>query len=130
MVLGRLGQLFVGPDRGNTFHGPDTVDLGQELLGRIPTAWGDPERRNAADTQGGPDQRKKGNHYGFLDLHDRLRREGRLLLTDTSTYGTFVNDVKVAGETELAVGQSIRVGSPGEKLQVITCLENDETPLA
>jgi len=57
-------------------------------------------------------------------------REGRLVLTDTSTYGTFVNDAKVAGETELVVGQSIRVGTPGEELQVITCLENDETPVA
>jgi len=56
-------------------------------------------------------------------------RNGRLVLTDTSTYGTFVNDVKVAGETELVVGQAFRVGTPGEELQVITCLENDETPV-
>jgi hypothetical protein len=55
------------------------------------------------------------------------RRDGRLVLTDTSTYGTFVNNIKVAGETELTVGQIIRVGTPGEELQVITCLENDET---
>ena len=57
-------------------------------------------------------------------------RKDRLVLTDTSTYGTFVNDVKVAGETELVVGQSIRVGTPGEELQVITCREYDETPIA
>jgi len=57
------------------------------------------------------------------------RRNGRIVLTDTSTYGTFVNNVKVAEEIELAVGQSIRVGTPGEELQVITCLENDETPV-
>jgi len=38
--------------------------------------------------------------------------------------------VKVVGETELTVGQSIRVGTPGEQLQVIACLENDETPVA
>jgi hypothetical protein len=59
-----------------------------------------------------------------------VRREGRLVLTDTSTYGTFVDGVKVIGEAELTVGQSIRVGTPGEKLQVIACLENDETPVA
>jgi hypothetical protein len=58
------------------------------------------------------------------------RREDRLMLIDTSTYGTFVDGVKVAGETELTVGQSIRVGTPGEKLQVIACLGNDETPRA
>ena len=58
------------------------------------------------------------------------RRAGRLVLTDTSTYGTFVDGAKVAGETELAVGQTIRVGTPGEKLQVIACREHDETPAA
>jgi hypothetical protein len=72
-----------------------------------------------------------GRTEGVSRHHCRVaHREGRLILTDTSTYGTFVNDVKVAGETELAVGQSIRVGTPGEKLQVITCLEKDETPVA
>ena len=56
-----------------------------------------------------------------------MRRDKRLILTDTSTYGTFVNGVKITGETELAVGQSIRVGTPGEELQVIACLDDDET---
>jgi FHA domain len=58
-----------------------------------------------------------------------VQQEGRLVLIDTSTYGTFVDGVKVAEETELAVGQSIRVGTPGEKLQVIACLDNHETPV-
>jgi len=57
-----------------------------------------------------------------------LRREGRAVLIDTSTYGTFVDGIKIAGEIELTVGQSIRVGTPGEELQVIACLDNDETP--
>jgi hypothetical protein len=56
-------------------------------------------------------------------------REGRLMLTDTSTYGTFVDGIQVTGETALTVGQTIRVGTPGEELQVIACQENDETPL-
>jgi hypothetical protein len=55
------------------------------------------------------------------------RRAGRLMLSDTSTYGTYVDGSKVNGETELTVGQTIRVGSPGEKLQVIACLDDDET---
>jgi pSer/pThr/pTyr-binding forkhead associated (FHA) protein len=57
-----------------------------------------------------------------------VRQVDQLVLTDTSTYGTFVDDVKVAGEITLAVGQTIRVGTPGEQLQVIACLDNDETP--
>jgi hypothetical protein len=58
------------------------------------------------------------------------RRAGRLVLTDSSTYGTYVDGNKVSGETELTVGQTIRVGTPGEKLQVIACLDDDETPTA
>lgn len=58
------------------------------------------------------------------------RRAGRLVLTDTSTYGTYVDGDKVHAETELGVGQTIRVGTPGETLQVITCLDDDETPAA
>jgi FHA domain len=82
-------------------------------------------------SSGTPGIRIHGRTEGVSRHHCTVaRRKSRLILTDTSTYGTFVNDVKVAGETELTVGQSIRVGTPGEKLQVITCLENDETPLA
>ncbi|MGD9330595.1 MAG: FHA domain-containing protein [Desulfobacterales bacterium] len=57
-------------------------------------------------------------------------REGRPILTDTSTYGTFVDGVRVNGQAPLTLGQTIRVGAPGEQLQVIACLEHDETPLA
>jgi hypothetical protein len=58
------------------------------------------------------------------------RRADRLVLVDTSTYGTYVDGKKVNDETELTVGQTIRVGTPGEKLQVIACLEDNETPTA
>ena len=50
-----------------------------------------------------------------------------VLLTDTSSYGTRVDDVPVAGRTVLKVGQTLRIGSPGEILQAIACLPNDET---
>ena len=73
----------------------------------------------------------RGRTEGVSRRHCRVeRRAGRLVLTDTSTYGTFVDGAKVAGETELAVGQTIRVGTPGEKLQVIACREHHETPAA
>jgi pSer/pThr/pTyr-binding forkhead associated (FHA) protein len=80
---------------------------------------------------GGTGIRIHGHTEGVSRHHCTVaRRGGRLLLIDTSTYGTFVDGVKVDGEIELTVGQSIRVGTPGEKLQVIACLDNDETPPA
>ena len=59
-----------------------------------------------------------------------VQQDGRPVLIDTSTYGTFVDGVKIAGETELRAGQTIRVGTPGEELQAIACLVDDETPNA
>jgi hypothetical protein len=72
-----------------------------------------------------------GRTEGVSRHHCRVAlKKGRLKITDTSTYGTFVDGVKIAGERELGVGQSIRVGTPGETLQVIACLDTDETPTA
>jgi predicted component of type VI protein secretion system len=59
-----------------------------------------------------------------------VQQDGRPVLIDTSSYGTFVDGVKIAGETELRAGQTLRVGTPGEELQVIACLVDDETPNA
>ena len=50
-----------------------------------------------------------------------------VLLKDFSTYGTFVDDVRVKESIALQLGQIIRVGTPGEKLQLIACLSIDET---
>jgi hypothetical protein len=73
----------------------------------------------------------QGKTAGVSRRHCSVTRRGnRLVLSDTSTYGTYVDGDKVDGETELTVGQTIRVGTPGEKLQVIACLDNDETPAA
>ena len=58
-----------------------------------------------------------------------VRRDHEVLLTDTSSYGTRVDDVPVAGSTILKVGQTLRIGSPGEILQAIACLPNDETTI-
>jgi hypothetical protein len=46
-------------------------------------------------------------------------RDGELVLQDQSRYGTFVNEVRVAGELALRPGDVIRVGTPGVELQVI-----------
>jgi len=42
-----------------------------------------------------------------------------------SAQGTFVDDKQVNGSIALKLGQIIRVGTPGEQLQVIACVELD-----
>lgn len=53
-----------------------------------------------------------------------LRRDGRLLLEDHSSYGTYVNGEKVRGTRPLSVGDRIRLGKPGEELQVIVLMDS------
>lgn len=56
-------------------------------------------------------------------------RGNKIVLNDHSTYGTYVNEIPVAGTTKLELGQVIRVGTPGETLKLIACLDTapDET---
>jgi hypothetical protein len=49
------------------------------------------------------------------------------VLNDHSTYGTFVNEKPVDEQTILSLGQIIRVGTPGEELKLIACVDTDET---
>ena len=49
------------------------------------------------------------------------------VLIDHSTSGTLVDEIPVSGATILSVGQTIRVGTPGEKLLLIASLETDAT---
>ena len=58
-----------------------------------------------------------------------LRKDRQVLLTDTSSYGTLVDDVPVTDRRALAVGQIIRIGKPGETLQAIACLSDHETTI-
>lgn len=46
--------------------------------------------------------------------------EGRCVVEDSSRYGTFLNGHRISGSTVLQVGDSLRVGSPGFELQLIT----------
>ena len=55
------------------------------------------------------------------------RRNKEVVLIDQSTHGTFVDETRVTDTVVLKLGQIIRVGNPGEKLQLIACLEKDET---
>ena len=54
-----------------------------------------------------------------------VRRDGELRLRDSSRFGTFVNEKRVRGETVLRPADIIRVGSPGEELQVISVEAHD-----
>ena len=51
--------------------------------------------------------------------------EGDIVLHDTSTEGTFVDEQRVNESMALKLGQIIRVGAPGEQLQVIACVKNE-----
>jgi hypothetical protein len=52
-------------------------------------------------------------------------KENGVWLEDQSTYGTFVNGEKVSGRVLLKVGDKIRIGTPGEELQLITLVASD-----
>ena len=57
---------------------------------------------------------------GVSRLHcEVILRDGELKLRDLSSYGTFVNERRVAGETTLNRADVIRVGSPGAELHVV-----------
>jgi hypothetical protein len=49
-------------------------------------------------------------------------QDGQAFVTDHSTYGTFVNDERVGGRLALRVGDDLRLGAPGVKLQLIRVL--------
>jgi predicted component of type VI protein secretion system len=58
---------------------------------------------------------------GVSRLHcEVVLRDGELRLRDLSSFGTFVNERKVAGETVLSRADVIRVGSPGDELHVVS----------
>jgi hypothetical protein len=52
---------------------------------------------------------------------------GQAVINDLSTDGTFVDDIRVDQTMNLRNGQIIRMGTPGETLQLIACLDTDET---
>ena len=71
--------------------------------------------------------RIEGELAGVSRRHCSIQRRGeQTILTDHSTYGTFVDGEQVTGTALLRLGQVIRVGTPGEELQLITSLETDE----
>ena len=67
-----------------------------------------------------------GQHQAVSRSHcEVMRQDGELRLKDSSRFGTFVNEKRVRGETVLRPADVIRVGSPGEELQVIAVEAHD-----
>ena len=78
-------------------------------------------------TRDGVDVPIKGELAAVSRKHCSIQRRGKeVILTDHSTYGTFVDGEQVSGTALLRLGQVVRVGTPGEELQLITSLETDE----
>jgi hypothetical protein len=72
--------------------------------------------------------RIKGQIAGISRRHCSIeRRATEVVLKDFSTYGTWVDDTRVDGSVRLSVGQIIRVGTPGETLQLIAIADPNET---
>ena len=58
---------------------------------------------------------------GISRKHCTVRRDGsNVRVDDHSSYGTFINELKVADSALLQAGDTIRIGEPGEELLLIS----------
>jgi hypothetical protein len=65
---------------------------------------------------------------GVSKKHCTVQRNGDMIvLTDFSGQGAFVDGRRVDGDVVLKLGQSIRLGTSGETLRLIACMNTDET---
>ena len=63
-----------------------------------------------------------GETAGVSPEHFTIERlGGEIVLQDLSGKETYVDDKRVNGRVALKLGQTIRVGTPGEQLQIIAC---------
>ncbi len=70
----------------------------------------------------------KGQSSGVSKKHCTVQRDAdRVVLTDYSEQGTFVDDRRVDGSAPLDLGQIVRLGPSGETIRLIVCMETDET---
>ena len=79
---------------------------------------------------GGSGIQIQGEIAGVSRKHCAVQLHGdKVVLSDYSTYGTFVDEEPVNRTTVLLLGQTVRVGTPGEVLKLIACMDNetDET---
>ncbi|HKE95739.1 MAG TPA: FHA domain-containing protein, partial [Povalibacter sp.] len=57
-----------------------------------------------------------------------VRRNGSVVVEDRSTYGSYVNEERVVGQTVLTVGDRLRLGTPGVTLEMIQLVKDDGAP--
>ena len=57
-----------------------------------------------------------------------VRSNGSVMVEDRSTYGSYVNEERVAGRTVLTVGDRLRLGTPGVTLEMIQLVQDDGAP--
>ncbi len=70
----------------------------------------------------------QGQSTGVSKKHCTVQRDAdRIVLTDYSDQGTFVDDRRVDGSIALDLGQIVRLGPSGETIRLIVCMETDET---
>ena len=63
---------------------------------------------------------------GLSRMHCSLRKEdGRVWIEDHSSFGTFLNGSLIEDKAAGAVGDRLRLGSPGVELQLISVVEDD-----
>ena len=60
--------------------------------------------------------------------HCTIRRQGKqVILTNLNRSGTLLDGVKITGSTPLTLGQKVKTGEAEEAIQLIACLQRDET---
>ena len=57
-----------------------------------------------------------------------VRRNGSVVIAARSTYGSFVNEERVVGNSVLTVGDRLRLGTPGVTLEMIQLVQDDGAP--
>jgi len=64
---------------------------------------------------------------GIDPEHCAVQLQGeKVVLTDLSSNGTFLNDRRVEGSVALNVGDAIRLGNTAETIVPIACLDRNE----
>ncbi len=70
-----------------------------------------------------------GSTAGISRSHCTIYKlDGRVVLEDRSTYGSFLNDKRIDGKATLAAGDRLRLGTPGIEVRLIRVEDSDGTP--
>jgi hypothetical protein len=73
--------------------------------------------------------RLRGAVKGISRRHCTVVRVGRAArVEDHSTYGTFLNGRRIAGDAPLVVGDRLQVGTPGVVLELIRVIDREASP--